>query len=75
MLPRKKTSQSLLVAVACMVGVAITLLGINFWHVTQCKDARPDETEELLAVLTKRLVESDAQVLSRTVDEGPSGIF
>ncbi len=63
MLPRKK-SQTLLFAVACMVGLAITILGINFWRATECRNARPDETEELLAVLTKRLVQSVAQVIA-----------
>lgn len=61
----KKLPKSLLIFGACVIGVGLSLFAVNYWHAQKCADLThsPDQTEELIAVLSRRLLESESQVM------------
>ena len=59
----KKVSTSLLILAACVLGVGIGLFALNYWHATKCATEKsPDEIENLMESLNRRLLQSESQV-------------
>lgn len=59
----RKISTTMIVFAACVLGLGIGLFGINYYHATKCaSDRSPDELEDLIQSLTRRLLEAESQV-------------
>jgi hypothetical protein len=60
----KKISTTMIVFAACVLGLGLGLFGINYYHATKCaSDRSPDELEDLIQSLTRRLLEAESQVV------------
>lgn len=60
---QKKMSSALIVFVACVVGLAIGLFSLNYWHTSRCATERSAaELDEMIDSLHKRLLESESMV-------------
>jgi hypothetical protein len=61
--PGKRVSTSLLILAACVLGVAIGLFGLNYWHATKCAGGKePEEIEKYVEALNRRLLSAESQV-------------
>lgn len=59
----KKMSTSMAVLAACMIGVVVGLLGLNYWHTSGCANSRsPDEMEIYIEGISRRLLQAESQV-------------
>lgn len=59
----KKMSTSMVIMSACVIGVAIGLFGLNYWHASKCTSSRsPDEIEEYVEALNRRLLQAESKV-------------
>ena len=59
----KKMSTSMVILAACMLGVVVGLLGLNYWHTTGCANSKsPDEMEIYLEGIAKRLLQAESMV-------------
>lgn len=53
----------MIIFAACVLGLGLGLFGINYWHATKCaSDRSPDEIEDMVQALTRRLLEAESQV-------------
>lgn len=53
----------MIIFAACVLGLGLGLFGINYWHATKCaSDRSPDEIEDMIQSLTRRLLEAESQV-------------
>jgi hypothetical protein len=60
---QRKLSSTMIVFTACVLGLGIGLFGINYWHATKCSsDKSPQEMEEMIAALSRRLLQSESLV-------------
>lgn len=54
-----------LIATAGLIGVTIALFGLNFWHASKCAESKsPEEIDEYIDALNKRLLEAESQVFN-----------
>lgn len=54
-----------LLATAGLIGVAIALFGLNFWHASKCAESKsPEEINEHVDALNKRLLQAESQVFN-----------
>lgn len=61
--PGKKMSRSMVMVAACLLGVVIGLLGLNYWHTSKCTSSKtPDEMEIYIEGITRRLLQAESQV-------------
>jgi len=52
-----------LIATASFIGVAIALLGLNFWHASNCSQSKSSsEIDSYVDALNKRLLQAESQV-------------
>lgn len=59
----KKISTTMVILIACIIGLAIGLFGINYWHASKCaSDRSPDEIEDLIEALNRRLLQTESKV-------------
>jgi flagellar basal body-associated protein FliL len=59
----KKMSTSMIMLVACLLGVVVGLFGLNFWHMAKCADSKsPDEIEAYVEGINRRLLQAESQV-------------
>ncbi len=63
----KKISTTMIVFAACVLGLGLGLFGLNYYHATKCaSDRSPDELEDLIQSLTKRLLQAESQVNNKS---------
>lgn len=65
--PSRPTTQGrmnfAMIAAASFIGVAIALLGLNFWHATNCAQSKSSaEIDGYVDALNKRLLQAESQV-------------
>lgn len=61
--PIKRVSTSLLVLAACVIGIALGLFGLNFWHATNCTGGKTaSELDKYVEALNRRLLQAESQV-------------
>jgi len=59
----RKISNVMIIFIACVIGLGIGLFGINYWHATKCaSDRSPDEMEDLIEALKRRLLQAESQI-------------
>ena len=59
----KKMSTTMGVLTACMLGVVIGLLGLNYWHTTGTLNSKsPDEMDLFIEGISRRLLHAESQV-------------
>lgn len=59
----KKMSTSMIIVIGCLLGVAVGLFGLNFWHMAKCQDSKtPDEIEAYVEGINRRLLQAESQV-------------
>jgi hypothetical protein len=59
----RKISTTMIIFVACVFGLGIGLLSLNYWHATNCNNNRPpDQTEEYINAFNRRLLHAESQV-------------
>jgi len=60
----RKMSASLLVLACCVIGVAISLFGMNYWQATRCAVTHTaEEAEEYLVEINKRILTAESQTI------------
>lgn len=63
MAPSKKMSTSMIVLIACLLGVVVGLFGLNFWHMAKCADSKSaDEIDSYVEGINRRLLQAESQV-------------
>ena len=61
--PAKKATTSMLIIAACLMGVVVGLLGLNYWHTTKCANSKtPNEMELYVDGISRRLLQAESQV-------------
>jgi hypothetical protein len=61
--PVRKMSRSMVMVAACLLGVVVGLLGLNYWHTSKCISSKtPDEMEIYIEGIAKRLLQAESQV-------------
>jgi hypothetical protein len=61
--PLRKMSRSMVIVAACLLGVVVGLLGLNYWHTSKCISSKtPDEMEIYIEGIAKRLLQAESQV-------------
>ena len=64
--PLRKMSNSMLLLTACLLGVVIGLLGLNYRHTTKCTNSRSaDEMDVYIEGIARRLLQAESQVIHR----------
>lgn len=64
----KKVSTPLMVLAACVLGIALGLFGLNFWHATNCASGRSaDAMEKYVESLNRRLLQAESQVIKNEI--------
>lgn len=60
----RKIPTTVVILAACVLGVAIGLFGLNFWHAAKCSgDHKSNEqVDDYIAVLERRILEAESQV-------------
>lgn len=58
----KKISNTLIIFVACVLGLGIGLLTINYWHTSNCTGKTSTEIDEFLEAFNRRLLQSESLV-------------
>ena len=58
----KKVSNTLIIFVACVLGLGIGLLTINYWHTSNCTGKTSTEIDEFLEAFNRRLLQSESLV-------------
>ena len=63
--PAKKGPTPIVVIAACLLGIALGLFGLNYWHASKCSSSKPpDEMEKYIEAINRRLLQAESQVLS-----------
>ena len=61
--PAKKGPTPIVVIAACLLGVALGLFGLNYWHASKCSNSKPpDEMEKYIDAINNRLLQAESQV-------------
>lgn len=60
----KKMSTTMGILTACMLGVVIGLLGLNYWHTTALNSKSPEEMDLFIEGISRRLLQAESQVSS-----------
>ena len=47
---------------ACLLGAAIAIFGLNLYQASECKAKSPDELEQFLESINRRLLQAESQV-------------
>eukprot|EP01031_Cornospumella_fuschlensis_P029624 gene29624-35760_t len=61
--PLRKMSTSLIIFVACILGMGIGLFTLNYWHTSQCATEKSAaEINEMIEALNRRVLQTESQV-------------
>lgn len=54
--------------VACIIGIGVGILGLNFWHATRCNGSSgSSQTEKYIEAIQKRLLQAESQNIKNTI--------
>jgi hypothetical protein len=60
---QRKISNTLLIFVACVLGLGIGLLTINYWHTSNCATGKTgQEIDDFIDAFNRRLLQSESLV-------------
>ena len=62
--PGKKGPTSIMIIGACLLGAAIGLFGLNIYHANECAPKSPNEIEQYVESINRRLLHAESQVKS-----------
>ncbi|RYH20982.1 hypothetical protein EON65_21845 [archaeon] len=66
--PVRKMSTSLIIFVACILGLGIGLFTLNYWHTSQCStDKSAAEIDEMIEALNRRVLQTESQVCAKAL--------
>ena len=71
----KKISNTLIIFVACVLGLGIGLLTINYWHTNNCVGKSETEVDEFLDAFNRRLLEAESLVSNVSSDKVYIGFY
>jgi flagellar basal body-associated protein FliL len=59
----KKLSSTFVIFIACVLGLGIGLLTINYWHTSSCSShTSADEIDEFIDAFKRRILQAESQV-------------
>jgi len=65
---KRHVSTSMIVFAAVVLGVALGLFGLNYWHATRCAEAHtPEEIKGFMDAVTKRLLTAESQTIHNSL--------
>eukprot|EP01041_Mallomonas_annulata_P008381 gene8381-17285_t len=66
--PFKKLSLSMAAVVACIIGIGLGILGLNYYHATRCTGSESSEEMELyIKSIEKRLLQAESQNIRNAI--------
>jgi hypothetical protein len=58
----KRGPSSFMILGACLLGAAVALFGLNIYHANECRPKSPDELEQYIESINRRLLQAESQV-------------
>jgi hypothetical protein len=59
----KKLSNTFIIFIACILGLGIGLLTINYWHTSSCSSQKSaDQIDEFIDAFKRRILQAESQV-------------
>lgn len=60
--PKRSGPSTIMILGACLLGAAVALFGLNLYQASECRPKSPDELEQYLESINRRLLQAESQV-------------